>query len=226
MKRYLVLSFDDGPIEDIRFVELLNKYNIPATFNLNSGLEHFVWHYENRIPIERIKFHECLHLYDKHEIASHTINHPFLTSLDEQELIHQVEDDVKTLSQVFNKKVSSFAVPFTECNEREIEIIKNNTSIKAIRLSKFNDKSDFTVPSDNYHFKCNAYYNNPDIFEHIKKFSENELDKSIFIIVGHSYEFKVHNDWEHVESLLKYIKSFDSFEVLTFKDAVNKLRGE
>ena len=126
MNRYLVLSFDDGPIEDIRFVELLNKYNIPATFNLNSGLENFVWYYENKIPIERIKFNECLNLYDNHEIASHTINHPYLTDLSEQELIHQVETDVKGLEKAFNREVTSFAVPFTECNEREIDIIKNN----------------------------------------------------------------------------------------------------
>ena len=62
MNRYLVLSFDDGPTEDIKLVELLNKYNMPATFNLNSGLEDFVWYYENRIPITRINFNENLHL--------------------------------------------------------------------------------------------------------------------------------------------------------------------
>ena len=225
MKRYLVLSFDDGPIQDKRFVELLNKYNLPATFNLNSGLEDFVWYYENKTPIKRIKFNECLELYNNHEIASHTVNHPFLTDLDEQELIHQVGDDATTLSKIFNKDITSFAVPFTACNEREIEIIKNHTPIKAIRLSKFTNKTDFSVPKDNYHFMCNAYYNNPDIYDHIFSFSKNTLDKSIFIIVGHSYEFEVLNEWDKIENLLKYIKTFDSFEVVTFKDAIKKLRG-
>lgn len=225
MKRYLVLSFDDGPIQDKKFVELLNKYNIPATLNLNSGLEDFVWYYNNEIPIKRIKFIENLHLYDNHEIASHTINHPCLTNLDEQELIHQVGDDAEYLSKIFNREITSFAVPFTSCDEREIDIIKNKTCIKAIRLSKFTDKHDFSVPADNYHFMCNAYYNNPDIYEHILEFSKNTLDKSIFIIVGHSYEFDVLNEWDKIENLLKYIKTFDSFEVLTFKDAIQKLRA-
>ena len=31
------LSFDDGTIYDVRFTELLNKYNLRATLNLNSG---------------------------------------------------------------------------------------------------------------------------------------------------------------------------------------------
>ena len=224
MKKYLVLSFDDGAIQDTKFVELLNKYNIPATFNLNSGLENFVWYYKDTTPIKRIKFNECLHLYDNHEIASHSVNHPYLTDLDEQELIYQVGNDANTLSKIFNREVTSFAVPFTACNEREIEIIKNHTPIKAIRLSKFNNKNDFSVPSDNYHFMCNAYYNNPDIYEHILEFSKNTLNESIFIIVGHSYEFEVLNEWDKIESLLKYIKTFDSFEVVTFKDAIKKLR--
>ena len=171
--------------------------------NLNSGLENFVWYYENNTPIERIKFNENLHLYDNHEIASHTVNHPCLTNLSEDELIHQVKDDVISLENTFGREITSFAVPFTACSEREIEIIKSNTPIKQMRLSEFADKNDFTVPGDNYHFKCNAYYNNADIYDHIKRFSENTLDKSIFIIVGHSYEFEVKNDWKKIEDLLK-----------------------
>ena len=34
----ITLSYDDGTLQDIRFVELLNKYNLKATFNLNSSL--------------------------------------------------------------------------------------------------------------------------------------------------------------------------------------------
>lgn len=225
MNRYLVLSFDDGPTEDIKLVELLNKYNMPATFNLNSGLEDFVWYYENRIPITRINFNENLHLYDKHEIASHTITHPYLTDLPDDILIKEVENDRLTLSNIFNRNVTSFAVPFTACTEREIDIIKNHTNIKAIRLSEYKDKYDFSIPNDDYHYKFNAFHDEPDLYEHIKIFSENTLDKSIFIIVGHSYEFKVKNDWTEIENLIKYIKSFDSIEVLTFKDAIKKIRN-
>ena len=224
MCRYLVLSFDDGPTEDIRFIELLNKYNISATLNLNSGLENFVWYYNNSIPITRIKFNENLHLYDNHEIASHTINHPCLTDLSEQELIHQVKDDVISLENIFKRKITSFAVPFTSCNKREIDIIKNNTPIKQIRLSKFKQKYDFSIPKDNFHFECNSYYNDPEIYNQIEAFSKNTLDKSIFIIVGHSYEFNVLNEWDKIENLLKYIASFNSFEVLTFSEAVEKLK--
>ena len=43
MAKYLLLSFDDGTVYDGRLVELLNRYGLKGTFNLNSGLEDFVW---------------------------------------------------------------------------------------------------------------------------------------------------------------------------------------
>ena len=32
------ISYDDGVLQDVRFVELMNKYSLKGTFNLNSGL--------------------------------------------------------------------------------------------------------------------------------------------------------------------------------------------
>ena len=34
----ITFSYDDGVTQDIRLVELLNKYNLKSTFNLNSEL--------------------------------------------------------------------------------------------------------------------------------------------------------------------------------------------
>jgi hypothetical protein len=85
------------------------------------------------------------------------------------------------------------------------------------------DKYDFSIPNDQYHFGINALYDDLDIYNQIKVFADNRLDKSIFIIAGHSYEFEVKNHWEYIENLLKYIKSFNEFEVVTFKDAVKNL---
>ena len=48
--KYFLLSFDDGTVYDRRFLQLLNHYGVKGTFNLNSGLEDFVWHYEAEFP--------------------------------------------------------------------------------------------------------------------------------------------------------------------------------
>lgn len=34
----ITFSYDDGAVQDIRLIELLNRYGLKATFNLNSGL--------------------------------------------------------------------------------------------------------------------------------------------------------------------------------------------
>ena len=34
----VTFSYDDGTTQDIRLIELLNKYGLKCTFNLNSGL--------------------------------------------------------------------------------------------------------------------------------------------------------------------------------------------
>ena len=36
-RKMLTLSFDDGTVQDKRFIKLIDKYNLRATFNLNSG---------------------------------------------------------------------------------------------------------------------------------------------------------------------------------------------
>ena len=36
--KVLTLSYDDGVVQDIRLIEILNKYGIKATFNINTGL--------------------------------------------------------------------------------------------------------------------------------------------------------------------------------------------
>lgn len=37
-KKAFTLSYDDGVTQDVRLIEMFNKYNLKATFNLNSEL--------------------------------------------------------------------------------------------------------------------------------------------------------------------------------------------
>lgn len=37
-QRHFYVTYDDGVLQDTRFVALLDKYNLKETFNLNSGL--------------------------------------------------------------------------------------------------------------------------------------------------------------------------------------------
>ena len=41
--KYFVFTVDDGTIFDKKVIAIFNKYGIKATFNLNTGLQDFVW---------------------------------------------------------------------------------------------------------------------------------------------------------------------------------------
>lgn len=218
MEKIFVLSFDDGTIYDERFIELLNKYNLPATFNLNSGLEDFVWYFGDR-PIRRIHIKDKAYMYKGHEVASHSYTHPYLTSLSEQQLRDEINKDCMNLKDIFGLDTLGFGVPFTACNEREINIIKNTGHIDYIRLSSM--KNDFMFPRDEYHIEISGLYNDENIKERIHDFSRSDLERELFVLCGHSYELEMHNHWDYMEELLQYIKSFD-FQIMTVRDFVNK----
>lgn len=217
MGKIFIFSFDDGTVWDGRFVELLNKYGMKATFNLNSGLEDFVWYFEDRFPVRRQKLAETAQQYRGHEVASHTLTHPWLNSLTPPQLSREVEEDCAALKEIFGLSEIGFGVPFTACNAREINIIRKY--VRYIRLSEFSDS--FALPEDPYHIPIHGLYNDPDIREKIARFAENDLPVSVFVMAGHSYEFEALDHWGYLEELLQYIRSF-GFENMTTMEFVNQ----
>ena len=214
--KFFLLSFDDGTVHDKRFVEMLNKYSIPCTFNLNSGLENFVWQFEGN-DVVRQHLEDTVDQYRGHEIASHSLTHPRLDQLPPPRLRREVEEDCAALKKIFGVEKLGFGVPFTVCGEREIKIIRKY--VRYIRLSEY--ASSFALPADPYHIPIHALYNDADVRAKIAAFAENDLPDSLFVLAGHSYELELLNHWDHMESLLQYIRSFD-FEILTTMDFVER----
>lgn len=216
MRKIVLLSFDDGTVQDGQLVQLLNQYGIPATFNLNSGLEDFVWEYGGR-PVVRQKLADTVEQYRGHEIASHSLHHYRLDTLPPPQLRREVEEDCKALRAIFGVKELGFAVPFTVCGERENRILRKY--VRYIRLSEFADS--FAPPADPYHIPIHGLYNDPDIRWKIEAFARSSLTVSLFVLAGHSYELDMLDQWEYLEDLLRYLRSFD-FTFLTTMDYVNQ----
>lgn len=217
MRKIFLFSFDDGTIYDPRFVKLLNKYGVKATFNLNSGLEDFVWHYEGRFPIRRQKLSETMAQYRGHEVASHSLHHHWLNTLTPPQLSREIGDDAAALKKLFGLEEIGFAVPFTACGAREIRIIQKY--VRYIRLSEFSDS--FALPKDPYHIPIHGLYNDPDIRQKIARFAENDLPVSLFVMAGHSYEFEVFDHWQYIEDMIQYICT-QGFEIMTTMEFVKE----
>ena len=217
MAKYFLLSFDDGTVYDRRFVQLLNRYNMSATFHLNSGLENFVWFYEDQIPIRRQILSDTVEQYRGHEIASHSLHHHWLNTLTPPQISRDIGEDCENLKKLFGLQEIGFSVPFTACGQREIRIIRK--FVRYIRLSELAES--FALPEDPYHIPIHALYNDGDIREKILRFARSDLDNALFVMAGHSYELEVLNHWDYMEELLQFISGFD-FEILTTMNFVNK----
>ena len=218
--KYFVFSLDDGTLWDVDTIALFNKYGFKATFNLNSGLQDFVWYYEDRIPIRRLRLDSVTHLYEGHEITTHTLTHPYLDQCDDGRVIYEVNQDIANLENIFHREIISFATPFTTCGDREVDLIKNNTKIKSIRLSELDES--FSIPIDPYHIKVTAL----DIdraLELFESFVGSDTAK-VFVYAGHSYDFYVNNSFDKLERLLQLISShLDKIKVVTISEMVNEL---
>ena len=216
--KYFVLSIDDGTVFDAKTIAILNRLGLHATFNLNSGLDDFVW-YKDGFPIRRLKLSENVFLYKGHEVASHTLTHPYLDSCDDYEVIRQVKEDKSNLERIFNREVISFATPFETCREREINLIRDNTEIKDIRVSIIDES--FSFPSSPYFIPCTCF----DIHranELLPSFLDKEGD-ALFVYAGHSYDFEVDRTWDLLETLLVKIKEAD-VKVITMAELLPLIR--
>ena len=212
-KKAITFSYDDGVTQDFRLVELLNKYGLKCTFNLNSQLlAHKGTLIRNGLRIAHYKIHpdDVKSLYEGHEVAVHTLTHPNLTQLDEAEIIRQVETDRQNLSELVGYDVVGMAYPCGGVNndDRVADIIRRNTGVKYCRTITTNDSFD---PQENlYRFNPTAFHLD---FENImalgKAFVELKTDTpKIFYIWGHAYEMDYGADyWGQLEEFFKLISN-------------------
>ncbi len=213
----VTFSFDDGVVQDIRLIELLNKYNLKATFNLNSQL----LGKGGMLDIRGQKIcHYCLRAedvkstYSGHEVAAHTLTHPNLTTLPKDEIIRQVEQDRINLSELCGYEVVGMAYPCGGVNndDRVAEIIKNNTGIKYCRTIK--SVESFELQDNLYRFNPTEYFIYPKkLMELGKRFLELKTDKpQIFYIWGHAYETDCNTDG--------LVKLEEFFRLISNKDEI------
>ncbi len=98
MKKILTFSFDDAVVQDRRLVDLFNRYEMRGTFNICSGLlncRNLSLPHDPLGGRHTITSGEVATLYHGHEIAAHTLTHPLLPTLSDEEVITAVEEDCR-----------------------------------------------------------------------------------------------------------------------------------
>ena len=225
-KKAITFSYDDGVTQDIRLIELLNKYGLKCTFNLNSELlskKGMLIREGQRISHYKVHPQDVKDIYDGHEVAVHTLTHPNLTRCDDAEVIRQVETDRLNLSRLVGYEVVGMAYPCGGVNndDRVAELIKKNTGVKYSRT--ITTTGSFDLQDNLYRFNPTAFHLD---FDELMRLGTSFIElkpetPKIFYIWGHSYEMDYGADyWVKLEEFFKLISNKDDIFYGTNKEVL------
>ena len=215
----VTFSFDDGVQQDRRLIEIFDRYSLRATFNINSGLfdkrtshEATLFGIQTLFNNHRIPKDEIREVYKNHEVAAHSLTHPILTMLPDEEVIMQMREDAANLEQMTERRVNGFAYPGGYCeyyNDRVKELIKDHTELGYGRTAK--SCYSFDPPKDMMLFHPTVSHRELEVREKLADdFIALEAETpQIFYIWGHSYEMINETIWEGFERFCEKLAGRD-----------------
>lgn len=226
----LTLSYDDGVYQDIRLIEIMSKYGIKGTFNVNSG-----YFYNNDFIRKekdgRLSWKEAdeLYLSSGNEIAVHGYKHEWISELSDSEALYEVSQDRLVLETHFNTIIRGMAYPFGCYTNKTLDCLKQSGIVYS-RTVKSTHGFDFPENWLELHPTC--HHNDSELFTLAKSFIENPLriDRpKMFYLWGHSYEFDRNNNWNVIEEFCEYMGNRDNIwyatnmEIFEYVTAYNNL---
>lgn len=201
----VTFSYDDGCKTDIKLADILDKYGLKATFNVNSG-----W--------LMLTKEEMLSLMDRgHEIALHGQIHRAPGLCRPIDSIRDVLSCREELESLFERIIRGYAYP--DCgitrfiNGTQYSDVKSQLSTLGVTYARTlaGDNNRFDIPNDLHAWMPTAHHNNANIFDWIDSFLSLETDNiydgarapRLFYIWGHTYEFENDKNWSRIEEIAK-----------------------
>lgn len=202
-EKALTLSYDDGTIHDKRLVEIMSKYGLKGTFNLNScNLEDASY----RVTADELKE---VYLDTGNEIAVHGYRHLSLSAISEAQMVEEVFADRKNLEKITGQIITGMAYANGSYDDRTVGVLKAcGISYARTVISTCN----FNICDDWLRLPATCHHENAQLFELANKFLSNERNRyfwanapKLFYLWGHSYEFANNNNWERIEQFAQIV---------------------
>lgn len=234
-RKALTLSYDDGVTQDKKLINLLNKYNLKATFNLNSGKFgeiNELTYFPNKTSHNVILASEVKKLYTNHEVAIHGLNHMDLSSIPSNTISYEIIQDRHNLEKIVEYPVRGMVYPFGLYNANVFKVLKM-CEIEYSRTTK--STYDFNLPQNFLEWCPTCSHKDSELLQLANKFlKENifsdRLTPKIFYLWGHSYELDGLNLWNTLEEFFS-ILSFNSdiwyatnIEIVDYINSIEKLK--
>ena len=230
----MIISYDDGLLQDTLLVSIMNMYKLKGTFNLNSGhigtealwLKGLTGKNGRYLDENQIKS-----TYRNHEIAAHSLYHPHLIELKKNEITLEIINDIENLEMISDTIIKSFAYPFGEYNEKLISILKKSGLTNARTV---NDSKSFELPEDFFKWHPTCHHSSAE--EYLERFVSTESEQPLlFFMWGHSWEFDKNienNNWQYFEDLCKTVSAKEDIwyigagEFVEYINAIKSITGK
>lgn len=213
-RKAFTLSYDDGITQDLRLIELFNKYGVKATFNLNSGLfgQKGTVSGKKEVPHIKLSREEISKVYKGHEIAAHGQYHKCMAGMDIVGCLNEILENRRELEKIEGKPVTGFAYAFGVYDDTVIKALEV-TGISYARTIESTHR--FDIPKNFLIWHPTCHHDDEKIFDLVDEFLSDKLFFSpstpakLFYVWGHSYEFDQNDNWDRMEKLLDKIAGRD-----------------
>ncbi|MBQ8340123.1 MAG: polysaccharide deacetylase family protein [Clostridia bacterium] len=190
-KHALTMSYDDGKRDDLRLLEIFDRYGIRGSFHLNSG----------KIGSELyVTAEEVRERYRNHEISAHTVTHPNLCLVPREALIYEVLEDRRGLEAICAYPVRGMSYPFGKWDDRVVAGIRE-LGICYSRTVRETGK--LSLPEDFLAWHPTCHHNDPRLMELLDKFRKQNRHMPLLYVWGHSYEFARDDNWQVIEDFCR-----------------------
>ena len=192
----LTLSYDDGVVFDKKLIEIMDKFSLKGTFNINSEL------FALKEGERRLTKQQAYDLYanSNHEIALHGAKHLSLASVSTEDANRDVLVDKINLEKTFNRRIRGMAYAYGSYNDTVVEILKNH-GVKYARTVIATGR--FDIPTDWLRLETTCHHTDKKLFEYVDNFLydsvASEKQPKLFYLWGHSYEFNDFDNWDIIE---------------------------
>jgi len=223
-KKAFNVTYDDGVLQDVRFVALLNRYGLKGTFNLNSALaeQGFEWTHESGLTVKRLPPEALPALYEGHEVASHTLTHPYLHMLSREEILRELSEDKANLERLFGREIRGFALPF----DRYSDVIEDCVKACGFSYARISQESySFRPQRDVYRWKATIFHCHPHLMRLTQQFLETDEELACMQIVGHSYDLDTEGLWDSMEEIFRCISEEETILPMTTAELIDYLQA-
>ncbi len=223
----LTLSYDDGVEQDIRLMAVMQQHGLKGTFNISGGLYTEPGHVFPAGHIHRrMTLRQAQALYTKsgQEIAIHSLTHPHLPQLPQEQLMYELIKDRELLEQQYGILARGMAYPYGAFDDRVVGAVKSAGIAYARTVIS---TENFNIPQDFLRLPATCHHNNPRLMELAQRFVEQSPTHEpwLFYLWGHSYEFEAKDNWQMIEEFAAFIGGKDDVWYATNIDIVDYIHA-